>query len=49
MQKYVCVCFVSIRILPHKQDTGGFFVAVMEKRSTLKEATKRDTPPKNSE
>lgn len=33
------LCFVllifSIRILPHHQDTGGFFVAVLEKKSKL--------------
>jgi tRNA (cytosine34-C5)-methyltransferase len=26
-----------IRILPHKQNTGGFFVAVLEKRCTMRE------------
>ena len=31
----------SIRILPHKQDTGGFFVAVLVKKSTLKDAMNR--------
>lgn len=27
--------FCSIRILPHHQDTGGFFVAVLEKTKPL--------------
>lgn len=29
------VVFYSIRILPHHQDTGGFFVTVMEKIKPL--------------
>jgi hypothetical protein len=24
-----------MRVLPHQQDTGGFFIAVLEKKSTL--------------
>jgi len=27
----------SIRILPHKQNTGGFFVAVLEKKYSLRD------------
>lgn len=27
--------FISMRILPHHQDTGGFFVAVLEKVKAL--------------
>ena len=39
---YICtVC--SFRILPHKQDTGGFFVAVMEKKCLLKDVTQPPT------
>ena len=31
-----CVFFVcSMRVLPHQQDTGGFFIAVLEKKATL--------------
>ena len=35
--KYSSPCFLlcSIRILPHQQDTGGFFVAVLVKHSWL--------------
>lgn len=31
----MCIIFYSIRILPHHQDTGGFFVTVMEKIKQL--------------
>ena len=31
----VCVCFFSLRILPHHQNTGGFFVAVLVKNSSM--------------
>ena len=31
----VCVCFSSLRILPHHQNTGGFFVAVLVKKSSM--------------
>ena len=27
--------FLSIRLYPHHQDTGGFFIAVLQKKSTL--------------
>ena len=31
---YVC-CIHSMRVLPHHQDTGGFFIAVLEKKDWL--------------
>lgn len=31
----VCVCDNSMRILPHHQNTGGFFVAVLVKKSPM--------------
>ena len=29
--------YFSIRILPHKQNSGGFFVAVLEKKCSLRD------------
>lgn len=33
----------SIRILPHKQNSGGFFVAVLEKKYSLRDVQKSGT------
>ncbi len=30
-----CCCFLSVRVLPHHQDTGGFFIAILEKQDWL--------------
>ena len=37
------LCPCSIRVLPHHQDTGGFFIAVMEKLSWLPWQSKAKT------
>lgn len=42
--------FLSIRILPHQQDTGGFFVAVIEKLRPLPwEAAAKAWPTESEE
>jgi len=28
-------CEISIRVLPHQQDTGGFFIALLSKTQNL--------------
>ena len=32
--KYNCYAAISMRIYPHLQDTGGFFVAVLQRKSS---------------
>lgn len=45
-----CLSLLSIRILPHQQDTGGFFVAVIEKLRPLPwEAAAKALPAESEE
>jgi hypothetical protein len=42
---WVCLYYFSHRLLPHHQNTGGFFVAVMEKTAVLPWAKPRSVVP----